>query len=597
MGCAVALAQAKPEPVNCIIYMQYDPDLGSEERKTAFNKDIKASAKALAEKTGGLLSEVNKKNTFAGVFQGIIKEKKCCKKIDIVGHGNPDGSLQLPYDNPGAQKLSYDDKKNAGANTLGGPKAKTAQGSKWLAHFVATIKGQKGKKKSDVIPPVLCPDPEKGVVEDKPTVTFNTCWAGKADDGIAEQVAKEGVQTEGWTGSCKFPVDEKTGKGEPPRAGTGEEESGSKLEKFERNEAKSQSMVIPGRPGESYAVTGTDGEAWCTYGDGVGIETTLIITDESGTPIEIATAEETPPPSEGTPVEPKTPTPPEVAITPTEPTPETPTVAKKVPEQPPSTPTETVPEQPPSTPETPPTTENVPEQPPTTPETPETPEVTEQVPEEPTSPIPDTIFVKAKEAVLEGTTTGAPIENQLVKLFPAEEPDLPGTGETKEAEDTGFDKDPVECTTGAEGDCKMQIPVEDRPTYDLPPDGKPGRTYRVDYDLPKDSGGVAETTGKPAKPDVKSGTPVGADIAYEEFSIGERTFIRLVYEQAHGLDHDFGEQFKPVFGESYEEDYCRDKQPGPPLGMQPPSFSALNHDLPEAAIRFGATVPAHGDAP
>jgi len=96
---------------------------------------------------------------------------------------------------------------------------------------------------------------------------------------------------------------------------------------------------------------------------------------------------------------------------------------------------------------------------------------------------------------------------------------------------------------------------------------------------------------------VKAGTPAGADVTYEEFSIGDRTFIRLVYEQAYGLDHDFDEQLKPVFGESYEEDYCRDKQPGPPLGMKPPSFSALNHDLPENTIKFGAAVLGHGDAP
>jgi len=247
-----------------------------------------------------------------------------------------------------------------------------------------------------------------------------------------------------------------------------------------------ESGEFPGTPtgGQGYVVfTATDGEVWCTYGDGVGEQTTLI-----EIPIEIPVAEETPPPSEETPVEPEIPMTPEVAITPTGPIPETPTVA------------ETVPEEPPTTPETPQTTEKVPEEPPTTPvpeepTTPETPETTEKVPEEPTSPIPDTIFVKAKEAVLEGATTGAPIENQVVKLFPAEEPELPGTGETKEAEDTGFDKDPVECMTGAGGDCAMQIPADDRQAYDLTgADEEPGRNYRVDYDLPKDSGGVAETT-------------------------------------------------------------------------------------------------------
>jgi hypothetical protein len=142
----------------------------------------------------------------------------------------------------------------------------------------------------------------------------------------------------------------------------------------------------------------------------------------------------------------------------------------------------------------------------------------------------------------------------------------------------------------------MQIPAEDRPLYDLPSGGA-GKTYRADYDLPKDSGGVAETTGKSEEPDVTSGTPQGATVTTEEFSIGDRTFMRLVYEQVFGLDHDFDEEFKPKLGESYEEDYCRDKQPGPPLGLQPSTFNALNHDLAEARIELGPAAARPGDVP
>ena len=189
--------------------------------------------------------------------------------------------------------------------------------------------------------------------------------------------------------------------------------------------------------------------------------------------------------------------------------------------------------------------------------------------------------------MLEGQPTGNPIENQVVKLFPPEEPQLPGEGGSKEAQDTGFDKDPVECTTGADGNCQMHVPTEDRALYGMPSTGaKPGKTYRIDYDLPQTSGGVAETTGRPAEPDVTTGTPGGAKVTREVFKIGERTFVRLVYEQPHGLDHNFEEQFKPIFGESYEEDDCRDKQPGPPLGMEPRSYSSLNRELPETTIKL-----------
>jgi hypothetical protein len=377
----------------------------------------------------------------------------------------------------------------------------------------------------------------------------------------------------------------------PPGGGGGKESEEEEEEQEEETGLKPPTETIS-------VVIATDGGEWCTYGDGVAQHTSITVTDEAGAPVADIGPRETPTAPEGTPETPEL-----TEKVPEEPptTPPTPELTEEVPEQPPTTPetpelTEEVPEQPPTTPETPELTEKVPEQPPTTPETPE---LTEEVPEDqPPSEIPDTIFVKAKESVLEGEPTGKPIENQVVKLFPPEEPELPGTGVNKQAEDTGFDKDPVECTTGADGDCKMQVPVEDRALYDLPStDEKPGKNYRVDYDLPKDSGGVAETTGKRIKPDVKTGTPDGAEVTVAEFKIGDRTFIRLVYEQPYGLDHDFDEQFKPILGDGYEEDYCREKQPGAPLGMQPDSLSSLNHDLPEATVKLGGTVPAPGDTP
>jgi hypothetical protein len=359
---------------------------------------------------------------------------------------------------------------------------------------------------------------------------------------------------------------------------------------------------------ESWKIsTGTDGESWCTYGDGNNTETAISLTDDSGAPVvalletldaeieKIATLLESTPQGPMTP--PETPEAPSETGNGSPPAPDISSEPAITPET--QEPVESTPGETPTIPEKPDRAEKEPEQPPTPPEERETAEkppeetaIPEQKPEE---PIPDTIFVKAKESVLRGEEKGEPIENQVVKLFPTEEPDLPGTG-TKEAQDTGFDKDPVQCTTGADGECKAQVPPEDRAAYGLPDTGALPAHYRADYELPKDSGGVAETIGKPAEPDVKTGTPAGAEVKYEEFKIGNRTFVRLVYVLPHDVEHDFEEQFKPVLGESYEEDYCRDKQPGPPLGMQPSSFSALNHDLPEASVRFHATVSAPGAA-
>ena len=608
IACEAPIAQTKPEPVDCVIYMQYDPDRGDE--KTAYNKDIKASAEAVAGKTGAEdILEVNKKNTFDGVFLGIIKDNKCCKKIYILGHGTPDGSLQLPYDNQGADKLDDKEKGESGVSSVGGRAAKTVVGGRWLAHFVATIKGQKGDKTKDKndleykdIPRVLCPDPETGTGDDKPTVTFDTCWAGKADDGVAEQVAKQGVQTEGWTGSCKFPYDEKTRTGERPRAGTGEEDLGSKLEKFERTEAKTRSgtktgqkekrprkrvtSLYPERPvsrrpfTETTVVTGTDSETWCSYGDGVEMDTTLIANDEDGTPIEVTTSEETTTSepmrtaSEETTTSEEATTTSEATSEGTPATPGTPKVAKGPPEE-----TRTLTE---FTPETPKVTEGQPEQPPTTPETPK---VTETPPKQPPSPS-TTILYKVRESVMEGQPTGTSIENQIVKLFPTDEPDLPGIG-SKEAEDTNFEADPVQGTSDANGEGKMQVPMKDRALYGLPSaDAKSSQYYRLDYDLPQQSGGVVETTGKDANLDLKTGTPAGAEVTAEYFKIGNRTYVRLIYQQPYGLHHDFREQFARAYGPKYEEDICRGPEPAPPLGLQSGSLSALNHDLPQATVNF-----------
>src|SRR4051812_10167989 len=69
----------------------------------------------------------------------------------------------------------------------------------------------------------------------------------------------------------------------------------------------------------------------------------------------------------------------------------------------------------------------------------------------------------------------------------------------------------------------MHVPMEDRALYDMPSRGaKPGKSYRIDFDLPQTSGGVAETTGSPTELDVTTGTPVGAKVFREEFKIGKR---------------------------------------------------------------------------
>jgi len=203
--------------------------------------------------------------------------------------------------------------------------------------------------------------------------------------------------------------------------------------------------------------------------------------------------------------------------------------------------------------------------------------------------IPDTIFVKASEAVLEGGQSGSELQNQTVKLV-FTKPDLPGGGTSKTAQDTGFDRDPAQCTTGAGGECKIQVHPDDRPLYGLASSGAKPAHYRLDLNLLKHSGAVAETTGKP-RPDLKNATPAGGNVTDAEFKIGNRKFTRLGIDQPYGRSEDRA-AYSRALGPNAETDYCRTKKPGPPLGMEPASLGALNHELPEAALKLDGRVRA-----
>src|SRR5262245_52792324 len=143
----------------------------------------------------------------------------------------------------------------------------------------------------------------------------------------------------------------------------------------------------PRRPGETFIVAYTvslvaDGIAWCTYSDGRGTYVVVTPTDDSGVPVDFA------PPGR-------------LVDAPrlTERTPTAPAALPTITERPSSTPGTRPPpptDQPPPTASAPPATPTTPDTPATdVPPTPVTPPTTDTPPQ-----IPDTIFVKASEAVL-----------------------------------------------------------------------------------------------------------------------------------------------------------------------------------------------------
>jgi len=378
--------------------------------------------------------------------------------------------------------------------------------------------------------------------------------------------------------------------------------------------------AVPGltTPGLAFNF-GLDALRWCTYGGGSGFPTIAVPTDDSGTPLfpggPFINAPPTwpvplpvtPPWSGGDFTITDLPSGPTIINTPSGPRIVSPPPGSKLPpgSKPPETPVAGPPSTPPAgkPPETP--TAGPPSQPPTgkPPETPTAaPPATPPVSTPPETPI--IIFVKATQSVLEGQPQGIGLPGYNTALLPPAKPDLPFTsGNTQTAQqDAGFDKDPVKCTTGQGGECKLELDVGTQQEFGIQPTGGAApniNNFRVDVSVPQTTGGVIEITGLGGNDVIRldtlrSGLPDQVNIVPDIFNIGDRSFLRLGLDQPFGLTFDPGNHFNKLFGDAklfakpliFVTDYCRDKQPGPPLGAPPASFVLLNQALPEATIKL-----------
>ena len=358
--------------------------------------------------------------------------------------------------------------------------------------------------------------------------------------------------------------------------------------------------TIPGggTPGEtiSYSVPfATDGGAYCTFGEGTGVGGTVVTTGDDGTSTPPTSSGGTDqggtPPTPGRVVQrdpqdpPKTPDPAPTPVASPSPTPvsnPTPTEPPKRPETPTPTPT---PRETPKTTDTP-TPTPTPTETPKKPDDPPAGKTTDtDVPKTPGDP-PVTIYIKASEAVLEGGQPGEPIQNQVIKLVMQEKPALPTTPETRRAEDKGFDKPAPQCTTGADGQCKVNVPQEDRALYAMEPrgGGAPANSFRLEVNVMKHTGGVADVTGKQV-PDLTDALTNG-NVTSDIVRIGDRTYLRLGFNVPASVAENLLEKFSKLLNVSVETDTCLFKEPGPPLGSEPLSYSAINRELPASIVKL-----------
>jgi hypothetical protein len=205
-----------------------------------------------------------------------------------------------------------------------------------------------------------------------------------------------------------------------------------------------------------------------------------------------------------------------------------------------------------------------------------------------------TIFIKASQAVLDSSQTGEPLEGQTVKLVLRDKPTVAQTTAQKAANDQGFKDPAVQCTTDANGQCSINVAQQDLPLYGTPPQsrGAPVSRFALSFNLMKHDGGVAEVTGRPL-PDLRPSLAAG-NFRAEPVKIGNRTFVRIGLNTPYGSTGDLHNTFSKLLGVPVQVDICIVKEPGPPLGSEPTTFGALNHELPQASLRLTSAHRAGG---
>ena len=218
-----------------------------------------------------------------------------------------------------------------------------------------------------------------------------------------------------------------------------------------------------------------------------------------------------------------------------------------------------------------------------TPTTDGPPPVTDNPP--PPDTIAITIFYKTSEDVLKQSGNGSELPSQTQKLLFAT-PDLPGSGATKTAQDKDFDRDPVQGRSDPHGTSTIQMHPADLSAYGMA-NVTPGH-YRVDVNLLRNSGVVAETTGRTVTPDLASVTPAGGHIVATTFKIGGRTMTRLEIELPYGANAEDLAPYIRLLGAKVVIDFCRTTKPSPPAGQEPASLGTIDHEVGVATVKLSA---------
>ncbi len=213
---------------------------------------------------------------------------------------------------------------------------------------------------------------------------------------------------------------------------------------------------------------------------------------------------------------------------------------------------------------------------------------------DPNAPVPDdpqeirvTIHFKLNVAALPQTEPPKTVEGSIAGLLvdvPAL-PGPPGTTRTRAAETVGAGQPALRCRNDGSGKCTAT-------QRSGPPGNAPGsgtrpslKHYRIDVPIMQTAGGVIETTGNKAAPDLTA--PAGLYVTAQPFQVGERTFTRLGFAQPFGLSVRPDQLFQQRFGDKYKIDFCFDEAP---MGAHGVASDILDSELPAASIKLSLSI-------
>ena len=230
---------------------------------------------------------------------------------------------------------------------------------------------------------------------------------------------------------------------------------------------------------------------------------------------------------------------------------------------------------------------------------------TEDDGDDPRDTPPVTVHVKARTSVMEGGTQSSEVGGQTIRLLTPEttNPALPLDGNTRN--DEAYDEEPLQCQTDANGDC--QIMVDAGTMYGLglsalgTADFALASDYTMEVETPDRESVILTTDAPLSQEDIDNLT--GAAVEGDEIEVtGLRLSAGLSYRLDYGLRAGYSwDEYIDVNIDYAEDNVCRDKQPGPPLGWTPAHLTRLparpGDDLPRQSLvlpGIDLTAPAEG---